>query len=70
MSVCIECAIRRHRYREILSPALRKGVCAETSSREAWIDGRKHRLVHAGPYHISCTDCRQVNASLYEPADG
>ena len=70
MSICIECALAYHEFKEIVPPfgrgpsVPRKGVLPE-----AWIDGKRHRLGHVASYHVPCDQCRRVSGSLYMPAD-
>jgi len=70
MSICIECALAYHEFKEIL-PALNHDAVAprRETSPEAWIDGKRYRLGHVASYHIPCDQCRRVRGSLFVPAD-
>jgi hypothetical protein len=68
MSVCIECAVRYHEFREVVLPPRAKSTGLGVHN-EAWIDGRKHRLGRVGPYHEACDNCCRVTGSLFIPTD-
>lgn len=70
MSICIDCALAYHDFKEI-PPPFDCGVAAQRTetSPEAWIDGKRYRLGLVASYHVPCDQCRRVRGSLYMPAD-
>jgi hypothetical protein len=67
--LCVECALRHHDFREVLGRGADEGLFSETPLPEAWIAGRRHRLVpHAGSQETTCSECNRNVASLYTPA--
>jgi len=70
MSICIECAVAHHEFREILvSPEDGTAGRGGIKLREAWIDGKRYRLDHVALYHVPCDQCRRVKSSLFVSAD-
>jgi len=70
MSICIECAVAHHEFREILPPP-EDGTAGRGRIilPEAWIDGKRYKLDHVALYHVACDQCRRVRGSLYMPAE-
>ena len=65
--LCIGCAIRHHDFRDLLGRDDRQSF--EPPLPEAWIDGRRHRLLPAtGTKGITCRDCNGSVPSIYLPA--
>jgi hypothetical protein len=70
MTICIECAVRYHEFREIQpSPRSVKVTSGRTMLPEAWIDGKRYRLDHVALYHVPCDQCRSVKGTLYTQTD-
>ena len=70
-SLCIECALRHHDFREILGRGTDDyDLSSETPLPEAWIAGRRYRLLpYAGGQETMCSECNRSVASLYMPAE-
>jgi hypothetical protein len=67
--LCVECAIRRHDFREILAHGRRgDDYFFEAPLPAAWIDGRRHRLLtRAGTEEMICSECNRRAAGIYHP---
>ena len=64
--LCIGCALRHHDFREILG---RDDQSSERPLPEAWIDGRRYRLLPAtGTEGAMCSDGNVSVPSIYLPA--
>ncbi len=68
MSICIECAVEHHDFREVTNVPACSGTWTEAGFREAWIDGRKYKLRNVSAYHVSCNDCHRLGVILFMPA--
>lgn len=70
MSICIECALAYHEFKEIVPLFDRDAVTPHREiAPEAWIDGKRYKLGRVASYHVPCDQCRRVRSSLYLPAD-
>jgi hypothetical protein len=68
--LCIGCALLHHDYREMLWRDTGDVHFSEMPLPEAWIDGRRHRLLpHIGSQSTVCGECNTSVPSLYMPAE-
>ncbi len=66
-SVCIGCAIRHHDFREELGREMEDDRLSGPPLSEAWIDGRRYRLLHYIGTQDVCDECNRKAPSLYRP---
>ena len=65
---CMECAMRRHDYRQMLQYETADDHISDTAFPQAWIDGRRHMLLsRAWTYQETCPECNREAPSLYVP---
>jgi hypothetical protein len=68
--LCLECALRHHDFREILARSTDDDLFSETPLPEAWIGGRRYRLLpNPTLQETTCSQCNANVASLYMPAE-
>ena len=67
--LCISCALLHHDFKEILGRGAGDDHFSEMPLPQAWIDGRRYRLL---PYiqtqETTCRECNVRVPSLYVPA--
>jgi len=67
--LCIGCAVRHPGFREILGRGTGDDLLLETPLPEAWIDGRRYRLLlPIGNREATCSACKRRVPGLYVPA--
>jgi hypothetical protein len=69
MSLCIECAVQYHDFREIPSPVRRSYGSGNGTRPQAFIDGKKHSLNQLRLYHVPCDHCHRVSGALFVSTD-
>ncbi len=68
--LCVECALRHHDFREILERGAVYELFSEAPLPEAWIGGRRHRLLLCdGAHETTCCECARSVPSLYIPVE-
>jgi hypothetical protein len=66
--LCIECALRRHEYHEVLGSDPRSAGPPDTPLPQALIDGRPHVLLsYAWTHQDRCSECKGPATNLYLP---
>ena len=67
-SLCMECAIRHHDFREILGHEVEDDPFPDVPLSEAWIDGRRYRLTPGiKTERTRCSDCARTVTTIYTP---
>ncbi len=62
--ICLGCAIRHHDFKR--TAGCEVDDYAVTPLSEAWIDGRRYRLLHyIGTQKVTCTECNRGMPSIY-----
>jgi hypothetical protein len=68
MGLCMECALRRHDFHELLGKEAKDEGLRETPLPQALIDGRPHVLLsYAWTHRERCSECKRKAANLYLP---
>jgi len=67
--LCIECAVRHHHVSQTTRPFVGGSNGLETSSADAWIDGRCHTMLPSIGRSMRCKECDRVASCLYVPAE-
>jgi hypothetical protein len=66
--LCLECAVRRHDFKEVLVNGMSDDRFSDAPLPEAWIGGRRHRLlIPVGTQGAKCDECNRGVASIYLP---
>jgi hypothetical protein len=66
--ICVECALRRHDFAEILPRGKGDDQFFEAALPAAWIDGRRYRLLTPiGMQGATCHECNRKVANIYLP---
>jgi hypothetical protein len=68
MGLCMECALRRHDFHEMVGNGTNDEGPPATPPPQALIDGRRHMLLsHAWTHQETCSECKQTTPTLYVP---
>ncbi len=68
--LCVECAICRHDFSEMLTHGEEGDHFSEAAFPAAWINGRRYRfLVPVATQRAVCSGCDRRVASIYVPVD-
>jgi len=68
MGLCVECAVRRHDFKEILAHGKGDDHFSESPLPEAWIDGRRYKLLTpVGSQKVTCRECNRKVTSIFLP---
>jgi hypothetical protein len=68
--LCLECAVRRHDFKEILAQGRCDDHFYEAPLPAAWIGGRRYRLLTCfGTQGATCSECNRSVPGIYLPVD-
>ncbi len=66
--LCVECAVRRHDFKEILAHGKGDDLFYESPLPAAWIDGRRYKLLTpVGRQKVTCRECNRKVTSIFLP---
>jgi len=64
--LCVECAVRRHDFKEMLTNGKGDDRFSEAPLPAAWIGGRRHRLLTpVNAQGAMCRECNRKVPSIY-----
>lgn len=67
--LCVECAVRHHDVSQTNRRCAAGSEGLETSSADAWIDGRCHTMLPSLGRRMLCSECGRIVGSLYVPTE-